>query len=241
MTLLVIAALLATIAFVFLMQSLWARKQPKSLSTKILASAVTLLIALAILAASGRMHWIAAVGAAVVPFLRRSFSLLRYLPYLARLMSMSSTAHANSNASGSQQTETSTQELRMRLDHESGDIDGEVLVGRHEGHALSDLSPMEIKELHLALKETESRRLLEAYADRYHPTILDPQAEGSPTVSPEMTHGRALKVLGLSTAATKDEIVAAHRRLIQRMHPDRGGSSFLAAELNAAKKFLMEE
>ena len=187
------------------------------------------------------MHWIAAVGAAVVPFLRRSFSLLRYLPYLARLMSMSSTAHANSNASGSQQTETSTQELRMRLDHESGDIYGEVLVGRHEGRALSDLSPMEIKELHLALKETESRRLLEAYADRYHPTILDPQAEGSPTVSPEMTHGRALKVLGLSTAATKDEIVAAHRRLIQRMHPDRGGSSFLAAELNAAKKFLMEE
>ena len=241
MTLLVIAALLATIAFVFLMQSLWARKQPKSLSTKILASAVTLLIALAILAASGRMHWIAAVGAAVVPFLRRSFSLLRYLPYLARLMSMSSTAHANANASGSQQTETSTQELRMRLDHESGDIDGEVLVGRHEGRALSDLSPMEIKELHLALKETESRRLLEAYADRYHPTILDPQAEDSPTVSPEMTHGRALKVLGLSTAATKDEIVAAHRRLIQRMHPDRGGSSFLAAELNAAKKFLMEE
>lgn len=241
MTLLVIAALLATIAFVFLMQSLWARKQPKSLSTKILASAVTLLIALAILAASGRMHWIAAVGAAVVPFLRRSFSLLRYLPYLARLMSMSSTAHANSNASGSQQTETSTQELRMRLDHESGDIYGEVLVGRHEGRALSDLSPMEIKELHLALKETESRRLLEAYADRYHPTILDPQAEGSPTASPEMTHGRALKVLGLSTAATKDEIVAAHRRLIQRMHPDRGGSSFLAAELNAAKKFLMEE
>lgn len=241
MTLLAIAALLATIAFVFLMQSLWARKQPKSLSTKILASAVTLLIALAILAASGRMHWIAAVGAAVVPFLRRSFSLLRYLPYLARLMSMSSTAHANSNASGSQQTETSTQELRMRLDHESGDIDGEVLVGRHEGRALSDLSPMEIKELHLALKETESRRLLEAYADRYHPTILDPQDEDSPTVSPEMTHGRALKVLGLSTAATKDEIVAAHRRLIQRMHPDRGGSSFLAAELNAAKKFLMEE
>ena len=241
MTILVIAALFATIAFVFLMQSLWARKQPKSLSTKILASAVTLLIALAILAASGRMHWIAAVGAAVVPFLRRSFSLLRYLPYLARLMSMSSTAHANSNASGSQQTETSTQELRMRLDHESGDIYGEVLVGRHEGRALSDLSPMEIKELHLALKETESRRLLEAYADRYHPTILDPQAEGSPTVSPEMTHGRALKVLGLSTAATKDEIVTAHRRLIQRMHPDRGGSSFLAAELNAAKKFLMEE
>ena len=241
MTLLVIAALLATIAFVFLMQSLWARKQPKNLSTKILASVVTLLIALAVLAASGRMHWIAAVGTAVLPFLRRGFSLLRYLPYLARLMSMSSTAHANSNASGSQQTETSTQELRMRLDHESGDIDGEVLVGRHEGRALSDLSPMEIKELHLALKETESRRLLEAYADRYHPTILDPQAEGSPTVSPEMTHGRALKVLGLSTAATKDEIVTAHRRLIQRMHPDRGGSSFLAAELNAAKKFLMEE
>ena len=241
MTLLVIAALLATIAFVFLMQSLWARKQPKNLSTKILASVVTLLIALAVLAASGRMHWIAAVGTAVLPFLRRSFSLLRYLPYLARLMSMWPTAHANSNSPGSQQTETSTGELRMRLDHESGDIYGEVLVGRHEGRALSDLSPIEIKELYLALKETESRRLLEAYADRYHPRILGPKAEDSSAVSPEMTHGRALKVLGLSTGATKDAIVVAHRRLIQRMHPDRGGSSFLAAELNAAKKFLMEE
>lgn len=241
MTLLVIAALLATIAFVFLMQSLWAGKQPKNLSTKILASAVTLLIALAILAASGRMHWIAAVGAAVLPFLRRGFSLLRYLPYLARLMSMWPTAHANSNASGSQQTETSTRELRMRLDHESGDIYGEVLVGRQEGRALSDLSHIEIRELYLALKETESRRLMEAYADRYHPKILGPKPEDSSAVSPEMTHGRALKVLGLSTGATKDEIVVAHRRLIQRMHPDRGGSSFLAAELNAAKKFLMEE
>ena len=241
MTLLVIAALLATIAFVFLMQSLWARKQPKNLSTKILASVVTLLIALAVLAASGRMHWIAAVGTAVLPFLRRGFSLLRYLPYLARLMSMWPTAHANSNSPGSQQTETSTRELRMRLDHESGDIYGEVLVGRYEGRALSDLSPIEIKELYLALKETESRRLLEAYADRYHPKILDPKAEDSNAVSPEMARGRALKVLGLSTGATKDEIVVAHRRLIQRMHPDRGGSNFLAAELNAAKKCLMEE
>ena len=129
----------------------------------------------------------------------------------------------------------------MRLDHESGDIYGEVLVGRHEGRALSDLSPIEIKELYLALKETESRRLMEAYADRYHPKILDLKPEDSSAVSPEMTHGRALKVLGLATGATKDEIVVAHRRLIQRMHPDRGGSSFLAAELNAAKKFLMEE
>ena len=77
MTLLVVVAILATIAFVFLMQSLWVGKQPKNLSTKILASATTLLIALAILAGSGRMHWIAATGAAILPFLRRGFSLLR--------------------------------------------------------------------------------------------------------------------------------------------------------------------
>ena len=241
MTLLVIAALLATVAFVFLMRALWARRQPKNLSTTILALAVTLLVALAILAASGRMHWVAATGAAVLPFLRRGFSLLRYLPYLSRLMSMRSTAHADSPSSASQQTETSTGELRMRLNHESGDIYGEVLAGRYKGRALADLSATEIKELYNALKETESRRLLEAYADRYHPKILDPNASGSNAFSTEMTRERALKVLGLPTSATKDEIVAAHRRLIQRMHPDRGGSSFLAAELNAAKKFLVEQ
>ena len=241
MTLLVIAALLATIAFVFLMQSLWVRKQPKNLSTKILASAVMLLVALAILAASGRLHWVAAASTAVLPFLRRGFSLLRYLPYLSRINSLWSTAHANSNSSTSQQTETSTGELTMRLDHASGDIYGEVLVGPNKGRALEDLSPSEIKALYHSLKEAESRRLMEVYADRYHPKILDRKTEDSSTYSPEMTRERALKVLGLSNTAAKDEIVAAHRRLIQRMHPDRGGSSFLAAELNAAKKFLMEE
>lgn len=241
MTLLVVVAILATIAFVFLMRSLWVGKQPKNLSTKIIASATTLLIALAILAGSGRMHWIAATGAAILPFLRRGFFLLRYLPYLARLMSMFSSAQPGATSSGPQQTETSTRELRMSLDHQSGEIYGEVLSGQHEGCALADLSAVEIKELYLALRDTESRRLLEAYAARYHPHILEAASEDSNGDTTEMTRERALKVLGLSGDVTQDEIVAAHRRLIQRMHPDRGGSSYLAAELNAAKNFLIEK
>jgi curved DNA-binding protein CbpA len=154
---------------------------------------------------------------------------------------MWTTAQPGANASGPQQTETSTRELKMSLDHQSGEIYGEVLSGRHEGRALADLSAVEIKELYLALRDTESRRLLEAYAARYHPDVLGASSGDSNGVSREMTRERALKVLGLSGNATQDEIVVAHRRLIQRMHPDRGGSSYLAAELNAAKKFLIEE
>ena len=49
----------------------------------------------------------------------------------------------------------------------------------------------------------------------------------------------ALAVLGLAEGATKDEIIAAHRQLIQKLHPDRGGNDFLAAQINRAKDQLL--
>ena len=56
-----------------------------------------------------------------------------------------------------------------------------------------------------------------------------------------MSRAEALDLLGLGEGASKEEIVAAHRRLIQQMHPDKGGTNYLAAKINEAKETLLRK
>lgn len=156
----VLAAIMATVAFIVLMRLLWLTKRPSAPAAVIGAFALALVVGLVILAATGRMHWIAAISAAALPFLKRGFGLLRFLPVF--------------------------------------------------------------------------RGLFGAYQQ------YGGQAGGGSRSQADMSLSEACEVLGLEPNPSRDDVIAAHRRLMQKVHPDRGGSTYLAQQLNEAKRVLLK-
>ncbi|WP_269929514.1 DnaJ domain-containing protein [Aminobacter sp. HY435] len=146
------------------------------------------------------------------------------------------------------QSTVRTAALEMELDHDSGALSGIVLAGRQEGKSLALLGLAELKALLLELSgDPESRQLLETYLDGRFPVWREdakPDGHDGQRVAPgsgAMTKEEAYKVLGLEAGAAAADVRKAHRRLIQRLHPDLGGSSFLAARINEAKDVLLSD
>jgi hypothetical protein len=146
-----------------------------------------------------------------------------------------------STPGSSQRTETRAAFLDAWIDHGTGDVGGRVTQGRFTGQLLDTLSEGDLRAFHgECATDPDSLRILEAYLDRR----LGPQWRTRKTPPPAAPGGgmgrtEALAVLGLTEEATPDDIRAAHRRLIQRVHPDVGGSADLAARINRAKDILL--
>ena len=139
-----------------------------------------------------------------------------------------------------QRTEAHTAFLDAWIDQASGEMGASVLKGRFAGRTLDGLAEAELRQLHgECVNDQDSLRILEAYLDRRFGT--DWRQAHEPPAGPrtDMTRDQALAVLGLKAEATPEEIRAAHRRLIQRVHPDAGGSADLAARINRAKDVLL--
>ena len=136
--------------------------------------------------------------------------------------------------------------FEMRLDHDSGTMTGRVLRGEHAGQSLDDLDNATVLKLSEEIAgQGDSAALLEAYLDRRMPgwrENVEPDGNtrsgGAPDAGP-MTDQQAYEILGLLPGATEAEIRAAHRRLMKAVHPDQGGSTFLAAKINQAKDWLL--
>jgi len=139
-----------------------------------------------------------------------------------------------------------TAALEMELDHETGALQGAVLAGSFEGRALAELRLADLLSLREELSgDGESLQLLETYLDGRFPVWRDDvnaqarDRQGTAPASGPMTEEEAYKILGLEPGASPAEIREAHRRLMKRLHPDLGGSSFLAARINEAKDILL--
>lgn len=147
-----------------------------------------------------------------------------------------------SSPGSGQRTQVNTAFLQAWIDHASGDVGGTVLAGRFAGRTLDTLADLELLDLRLeCAADADSLRVLEAYLDRrlgadWRTSQKAPPPRGARN---DMARDEALAVLGLAEGASVDDIRAAHRRLIQRMHPDVGGTADLAARINRAKDVLL--
>jgi len=145
-----------------------------------------------------------------------------------------------STPGSAQRTETHTAYLQAWIDHSTGDVGGRVVQGQFAGRFLEGLSDANLLALRSeCTSDPDSLRILEAYLDRR--LGADWQTRPPPAgTSTSIGRAEALAILGLAGGATAEEIRAAHRRLIQRVHPDVGGSADLAARINRAKDILLE-
>jgi len=152
---------------------------------------------------------------------------------------------ARKPASGGRQSTVETEYLEMVLDHDSGAMAGRVRKGPFSGRDLSALRREEILALwrECSARDEQSARVLESFLDR-HMAGWREAAQAQDNASKgagRMTEREARKLLGVGASAGEKEIKEAHRNLMRKHHPDKGGSSEFAARLNAARELLLEK
>ena len=146
--------------------------------------------------------------------------------------------------SSGQASRVRSQFLEMMLDHDSGELSGRIVDGPNAGRSLDEFGLPQLIAMIPAF-DAQSVALLESYLDRRFPAWRQ-NAQGDATgrqrrtaTSGKMTAEEAYQILGLQPGAGRDDITRAHRTLMKKLHPDQGGSTYLAARVNEAKDTLL--
>jgi hypothetical protein len=152
---------------------------------------------------------------------------------------------ARTQKSTGQASRVRTAFLEMELDHDSGTMHGRVIAGPHAGATLDALDRTTLIDLFGQI-DSDSRELLAAYLDRREPGWREhaqgDAAAGSGRNAPrssKMTEEEAYQILGIQAGASTEDITRAHRSLMKKLHPDQGGTTYLAARVNEAKDVLL--
>ncbi len=147
---------------------------------------------------------------------------------------------------GAAQSRVATSSVLLLIDHLSGRISGEILAGPHRGRTLDQVPTEDLVEMlnSCYARDPESAEALEVYLERERglrtsASTQQTRTEGRPHPAEAMQPDEARAILGLTPDADPEAVRAAHRRLIQRLHPDLGGSDYLAAKINEAKETLL--
>jgi len=199
----------------------------------LLASAAYLVAAVAIGAAlAGRMHWVGAAlaallagGKTVLAVVLRSAPVLRLLARVRPL-----------------RPSFSTQLIRVTFDLGSSSLTGVLLQSSGElaGSDVKALTEEQYQQLWQQWQSCDRQSALLLRACRVGAANFGQQQDEQQPSGTDLSAQQALQILGLNERPSREEIVAAHRRLIQRLHPDRGGSDYLAAQINQAKQVLLD-
>lgn len=230
------------LGLVFLVIILWslkgfAKANPKGLARGMrLAGGVAAIGGAAFLAIRGQL-------AIALPLGATGFGLLGWTPKI-----LSSWAPAGFGARTQKKTgqvsRVRSAYFEMELDHDTGAMTGRVLAGRYQGVTLDTLDLPTLTGM-LGQIDEESGALLVAYLDRRHPGWRE-HADGGAAAgqvhtarSGKMTTEEAQQILGIAPTASPEEIGRAHRLLMKKIHPDQGGSTYLAARVNEAKDVLL--
>lgn len=181
----------------------------------------------------------------------RGFPFVWWFP-MAGLFRGPRRSRGRSSQSG-QTSRVATGWIEVELDHDSGEMQGQVLQGIFTSRTLASLSLDDLIALYgeAGSADAETARLLEAYLDRrLGPDwrLKQQEQQSANEEQQEAPRGRrdsgmsrdeAYRVLGLQSGASEDEIRAAHKKLMMQNHPDRGGSDYLASKINEAKDVLL--
>ena len=176
------------------------------------------------------------IGVAI-PLGAFGLGLLGWLPFGASSFS------SRTQKSGGQASRVRTAYIEMELDHDSGAMQGRIVKGSRQGQTLEQLDVRTLVGL-LGEMDEESRALLVAYLDRRDPRWSE-YAQGdaatgrSAASTGKMTDEEAYQILGLQRGASAEAVARAHRTLMKKLHPDQGGSTYLAARINEAKEILL--
>ncbi|MET0743013.1 MAG: DnaJ domain-containing protein [Microvirga sp.] len=137
--------------------------------------------------------------------------------------------------------------IEVEVDHANGRLRGLVLAGAFNGRRLEDLDADSLQRLHAECRrvDPEGLPLLEAYLDRRFAAWRehaqrDAHARPGRQAQPgAMTKEEAYQVLVLDPGASVDDIQRSYRTLMKKLHPDQGGTTYLATRVNEAKEVLL--
>ncbi len=215
---------------------------------------------------TGKLAAMVAALVAAIPFLSRILKIGLLWPLLRRMFGFARSGggrpSGRASAGSGRVSEIKTDYLRMYLDHDSGQLAGTIVRGSMIGRDLDTLGVDEMRVLYVECcgAQDQSQTVLETYLER-RPDCSgwqnwrasrdendngngragnDYEQADSGFRSGEMNAGEARRILGVSEQATREEINRAYQVLIKAVHPDHGGSDYLASKINAARSLLLQ-